>query len=65
MLNDTTKHIKQCERCLIFKALCEKAPMENIDVMYPMKLVHMDYLTIEGNKGGKDVHILVITDHFT
>ena len=25
----------------------------------------MDYLTIEANEGGKDVHILVITDHFT
>ena len=25
----------------------------------------MDYLTIEATEGGKDVHILVITDHFT
>ena len=25
----------------------------------------MDYLKIEANEGGKDVHILVITDHFT
>ena len=25
----------------------------------------MDYLTIEANEGGKDIHILVITDHFT
>ena len=25
----------------------------------------MDYLTIEANEGGKDVHILVITDHLT
>ena len=24
----------------------------------------MDYLTIKANEGGKDVHILVITDHF-
>ena len=43
----------------------KKAPMENIDATYPMELVHMDYLTIEANEGGKDVHILVITDHFT
>ena len=63
MLNDTTKHIKQCQRCLTFKALPEKAPMENIDATYPMELVHMDYLTTEVNEGGKDVHILVITDH--
>ena len=65
MLNDTPKHIKQCERCLKFKALPEKALMKNIDATYPMELVHMDYLTIEANEGGKDVHILVITDHLT
>ena len=65
MLNDTIKHIKQCERCLKCKALPEKAPMENIDATYLTELIHMDNLTIEANEGGKDVHILVITDHFT
>ena len=39
--------------------------MENVNATYPMELVHMDYSTIEANVGGKDVHILVITDHFT
>ena len=39
--------------------------MENIDATYPMELVHMDYMTIQTNEGGKDVHILVITYHFT
>ena len=39
--------------------------MENIDATYPMELVHMDYLTIEANEGGKDVYMLVIMDHFT
>ena len=29
-----------------------------------MELVHMYYLTIEANEGGKDVHLLVITDNF-
>ena len=65
MLNNMTRHIKQCERCLKFKALPDKAPMENTDATYSMELVHMDYLTIEAKKCGKDVHILVITDHFT
>ena len=65
IFNDTIKHIKQCKRCLKFKVSSEKVPMENIDVTYPMELVHMDYLTIEANEGDKDVHILVITDHFT
>ena len=65
MINDVTRHIKQCERCLIFKALPKKAPMESTDASYPIKLVHMDYLMIEANEDGKDVHMLVITDHFT
>ena len=39
--------------------------MEKVDATNPMEIVHMDYLTIEANEGGKDVHILVITDHFT
>ena len=65
MMEDMTRHIKQCERCLSFKALPDKAPLENVDATYPMELVHVDYLMIEANKGGKDIHILVITDHFT
>ena len=43
MLNDTTKHIKQCERCLKFKVLPEKS---TYDAIYPVELVHMDYLTM-------------------
>ena len=39
--------------------------MENVTATYPMELVYMDYLTIEALEGGKDIHILVITDHFT
>ena len=30
-----------------------------------IELVHMSYLTIEAMEGGKDIHILVITDHLT
>ena len=65
MTEDSNGHIRQCERCLRFKALPDKAPTENVDATYPMELVHMDYLMIEVNEGGKDVHILVITDLFT
>ena len=39
--------------------------MENVDATYPVELVHMYYLTIEATAGGNDIHILVITDHFT
>ena len=65
MTEDVTRHIQQCERCLLFKASPDRAPMENVNATYPMELMHMDYLTIEATEGGKDAHILVITDHFT
>ena len=65
MMEGMTRHIKQCKGCLRFKAVPDKAPMENVDATYPMELVLLDYVTIEANEGGKDVHILVITDHFT
>ena len=65
MMEDATRHIRQCERCLRFKASPNRPPMKNVEATYPMELVHMDYLTIEANEGGKDVHILVITNHFT
>ena len=64
MMEDTVRHIRQCKGCLWFKALPDKAPMENVDAAYPMELMHMDYLTIKANEAGKDVLILVITDHF-
>ena len=65
MTEDVTRHIRQCERHLRFKTTPDRVPMENVGATYPMELVHMDYLTIEADEGGKDVHILVITDHFT
>ena len=65
MTEDMTRHIRQCERCLQFKASPNRVPMESVDAIYPMELVHMDYLMIQANECGKDVHILVMTDHFT
>ena len=32
--------------------------------VYQLELVHIDFLTIENPKMGKDVNVLVITDHF-
>ena len=43
----------------------KKVAMENIWANYLLKLVHLDHLTIEVTDGGKDVHMLIITDHFT
>ena len=65
MMEGMTRPIRQCERCLRFKASPDRAPMKNFEATYPMELVHMDYLMIKANEGGKDVHILVITNHFT
>ena len=65
MTKDVTRHIQHCERCLRFKASPDQVPMENVNATYPMELVPMDYLTIEATEGEKDVHILVINDHFT
>ena len=65
MTEDATRHIQHSKRCLQFKASPDRAPLENVTTTYHMELVHMDYLTIEAMKGGKDIHILVITDHFT
>ena len=38
--------------------------MKNRQATYPLQLVHLVYLTIEMTEGGKDVHVLIITDHF-
>ena len=65
MTEDATRHIQHCERCLWSKGPPDKASLENVTATHPMELVHMDYLTIEATEGGKDIHILVITDHFT
>ena len=38
--------------------------MGNIQATHLLQLVHLDYLTIEATEGGKDVQMLIITDHF-
>ena len=47
------------------KKAVERAPMQLYHANAPMELVHMDYLTIEHGKTGKDVNILVITDYYS
>ena len=39
--------------------------MKSIICNYPLKLVHLDFLTIGKESSDKNVNILVITDHFT
>ena len=65
MASDMEKRIKNCERCLKFKATPQKSPLCPLLVTHPFELVHMDYLKIESNRSDQDVHILIVTDHFT
>ena len=62
MSEELADYVKGCGRCPYFKTKMEKAPLNLIQVMYPLKLIHMDYLTIELGKGDKDINILVVTD---
>ena len=65
---DVETHIKSCPRCLRFKTQPEKAELNPVIATRPLELVHIGYLTIEApinSKSGKDVNVLIITDHFT
>ena len=68
MVTDVEEHIKSCPLCLWFKTQPEKAELNPIIAMRSLELVHIDYLTIEPpstSKTGKDINILIITNHFT
>ena len=53
----------ECDQCIHFKSRPQKVVMENIKAIHSLQLVHLDNVTIEVTDGGKDVHILIITDH--
>ncbi len=65
MIVDVERKIQTCPRCECHKSLPEHAaPLVNIQVTRPLKLVCMDFLSIEpDSRKSKDV--LVITDFFT
>ena len=66
MAEDVCIHMHTCERCLRFKQPQEKAKMQPILVSYPMELIHLDFLTLQGKAGDtKSTNILVVNDHFT
>ena len=65
---DIERYIKQFPRCLRFKAVPEQMELNPIVATRPWELIHIDFLTIEAtanSKSGKDVNVLIITDHFT
>ena len=65
LFEDVKQHVGTCRRCQIAKSKQQRAPMQPYHANAPMELVHMDYLSIEHGKTGKDVNILVITDHYS
>ena len=65
MLEDTKEHVGSCHRCQMAKGRQQMASLQPYHASAPLELVHMDYLTIEHGKTGKDVNILIITDHYS
>ena len=63
MSDDVRKHIRCCDRCTRFKQVPEKEQLFHVTAMYPLELLHIDFLTIGGKKD-KFKNILVVTDHF-
>lgn len=65
MEEDADEHISSCERCIKRKSPDPpKAPMVPILASEPMKLLAIDFLSLEKRKGGFE-HVLVVTDSFT
>ena len=63
MTKDEEMYIGNCEQCIQYKNKLQRMAIKSIQANHPLQLVHLDYLTIEATKGGKDVHVLIITDH--
>ena len=66
MNDDVRTHIHSCEHCLRFKQKPEQEEMSSFETLYPLEIVHMDFLVICSQKNpDKDINVLVVTDHFT
>ena len=65
MNEDVRTHIRNCDHCLRFKHTPEQAPMETIEMIYHLEVIHVDFLTIGSKQGpNKEINVLVITDRF-
>ena len=64
MHTDVASYLNSCPRCLRRKSQPYQAPLLNLEVNQPLKLVHLDYLKIEPSKGNVE-NVLIVTDHFT
>ena len=45
--------------------MSEQAEMYPIEILYPLELIHIDFLTIGRVESNKLINLLVVTDHFT
>lgn len=65
MEKDVDRQIASCERCIKKKSPNPpKAPMFTIHARESMKLLAIDFLSLEKGKRGFE-HVLVVTDNFT
>ena len=64
MTKDAKLYIVRDYQCIHFKSRSPKMVIENIQATHPLQIIHLDCLMIKVTKGGKDVHVLVITDYF-
>ena len=68
MVEDCRASVKGCQCCQIFEGLVVKALLCPIKVYAPLKLVHVDFTSIETtmelNQPPSVKNVLVITDHF-
>ena len=66
MEDDVHTHIHTCDRCTRFKQPKERSEIQPILILYPLELVHLDFLTLGGKEDdNKGVNILIVTYHFT
>ena len=64
MTKDAELNNMKCDPCIQFKSKPQRAVMENIQATHLLQLVHLDYLVIKVTEGGRNIHVLTITDHF-
>ena len=69
MVEDCRALVKGCQHCQIFEGAVVRAPLCPIKAFVPLKLVHVDFTSIETTMELKQLpsvkNVLVITDHFT
>ena len=63
MIEGVCNHIRTCKRCTRYKQPPEREKLKPILCIYPLELVHIDFLTIGKEGTDKATNIMVITDH--